>query len=265
MEKDYLHLDLPVFEPGYEDGVRYSWSNDIEKKRLRNLLCRTTNGYCMYCYTRVEVDGKISADIEHGVEKNLNDKLIDCLPNLGLSCKVCNQSTKRKGEFKKKEKIPEELQLVIESFREQECNTPALCRAACDGYMNLRDCYSKYRNIVLQPIVSAQKKSLIQYDVLKRRFVPSVCLDNEFAKLIQAHIDKFGLNDSKCRTMELIRFCKDVVDGVVKPIKGRYNNLIVDLFVDKIFGMEEKKYKAICKVILAQAAYKQDWVSINDC
>ena len=166
---------------------------------------------------------------------------------------------------RKDKKIPEELQLVIESFREQECNTPALCRAACDGYMNLRDCYSKYRNIVLQPIVSAQKKSLIQYDVLKRRFVPSVCLDNEFAKLIQAHIDKFGLNDSKCRTMELIRFCKDVVDGVVKPIKGRYNNLIVDLFVDKIFGMEEKKYKAICKVILAQAAYKQDWVSINDC
>lgn len=262
MMEDYLRLDIPVFKPEYEDNVRYSFSNDAEKKRLKSLLCATTRGYCMYCYAKIKIDGRINADIEHGIEKVLSDKLIDCVPNLGLSCKTCNQSYKRKGELKK-DNLPHDLKVALDRFHKYACDDPSLCRMGCDEYISLRECYSKYRPIILQPGIYSAAKSIIQYDVLKRRFIPSIYIDRTLIGLVQDHIDKFCLNDPRCRTMELVRFCKDVADGFMKPIKGRYNNLIVDLFVDKISGMEEKKYKAICNVILAQAAYKQDCVSIR--
>ncbi len=52
----------------------------------------------MYCYTRVRVDEKLYANLEHAIEKSNSDKLIECVPNIGLSCPVCNQTFKRIGE-----------------------------------------------------------------------------------------------------------------------------------------------------------------------
>lgn len=54
----------------------------------------------MYCYTRIRVDNKLYANLEHAIEKNNSDKLIECVPNIGLSCSVCNQTFKRIGEKK---------------------------------------------------------------------------------------------------------------------------------------------------------------------
>lgn len=52
----------------------------------------------MYCYTRVLVDRKMFGNLEHAIEKNNSDKLIECIPNIGLACPTCNQSFKRRNE-----------------------------------------------------------------------------------------------------------------------------------------------------------------------
>lgn len=259
MNEDYLYLDLPMFKPNYEEHVRYSFSNEQEKDRLRELLCKTTNGYCMYCYTRIFSDGKINADIEHGVEKNLNDKLKDCLPNLGLACRKCNQSYKRRGEMKK-EHIPLEVKEVLECFNNHECKDQALCRDFCDDYNRLRGVYTQYRNIVLQPALTSTNMSIIQYDVKGRQFIPNRLLDEEKREIVEEHIKKFCLNDTKYRTKELIRFCEDVVNGVIKPVKGRYNNLIVDVFVEKINDLDEKEYRQLCGMVVKISRAQRDYL-----
>lgn len=52
----------------------------------------------MYCYTRIRIDGKFYANLEHAIEKNNSKKLVECVPNIGLACSVCNQSLKKRGE-----------------------------------------------------------------------------------------------------------------------------------------------------------------------
>lgn len=38
----------------------------------------------MYCYSRVLVDRKMFGNLEHAIEKKNSDKLIECIPNIGL-------------------------------------------------------------------------------------------------------------------------------------------------------------------------------------
>lgn len=99
----------------------------------------------------------------------------------------------------------------------------------------------------------------ISYDVLKRRFVAASSSSPAVRKLVEAHIKRFCLNDSKCRTRELLRFCRDIMDGITKPVKGRYDNMIVDLFVDKIKNLSEENYKKICGLVVKMAFCQGDW------
>ena len=100
-EIDYFHLDIPIFVPLYKDNVAYSYTGTGGKELLREILCKASDGYCMYCYSRIKIDGKIYAHVEHSVEKYLSKDLENCLSNLGLDCSMCNQSYKRRRELNK--------------------------------------------------------------------------------------------------------------------------------------------------------------------
>lgn len=56
----------------------------------------------MHYYSRIRVAEKIYANLEHAIEKSNSDKLIECIPNIGISCSVCNQTFKRMGESRRK-------------------------------------------------------------------------------------------------------------------------------------------------------------------
>ena len=105
--EDFLLFEMPVFQPHYKKWKKYGYINLKEKNNLKTALEESTGGYCMYCYTRVRVDEKLYANLEHAIEKSNSEKLIECVPNIGLSCPVCNQTFKRIGE--KREKYPKEI------------------------------------------------------------------------------------------------------------------------------------------------------------
>ncbi len=105
--EDFLVLEIPAFKPHYKRWKKYGYKNPVEKSNLKDILEESTGGYCMYCYSRIRVDGKLYANLEHAIEKSNSDKLIECIPDIGLSCSVCNQTFKRIGEQKRK--IPQKI------------------------------------------------------------------------------------------------------------------------------------------------------------
>ena len=121
--EDFLLIEMPAFKPEYKKWIKYGYNNPIEKNNLKDALEESTGGYCMYCYSRIRVDHKLFAHLEHAIEKNNSNKLIECIPNMGLSCAVCNQTFKRIGERKRKipqktiEKYEKRIPIAREKFR----------------------------------------------------------------------------------------------------------------------------------------------------
>ena len=91
-----LTLEIPRFHPKYKKGEKYGYKNTKERDNLKKVLEKSSRGYCMYCYSRMRVDGKLYANLEHAIEKKNSEKLIECIPNIGIACPVCNQVFKRK-------------------------------------------------------------------------------------------------------------------------------------------------------------------------
>lgn len=56
--EDYLLLEIPAFKPEYKAGVPYGYGNVREKENTKAILYQASNGYCMYCYSRILIDGK---------------------------------------------------------------------------------------------------------------------------------------------------------------------------------------------------------------
>lgn len=73
-------LEMPVFQPHYKKWKKYGYTNLVEKNNLKDALEESTGGYCMYCYTRVRVDEKLYANLEHAIEKSNSDKLMEFEP-----------------------------------------------------------------------------------------------------------------------------------------------------------------------------------------
>lgn len=98
---NYLLLDIPPFDIKYNRWKTYGYTCAEEKDNLRDTLNEATGGYCMYCYSRINVDNKWYGNLEHAIEKNNSYKLRECIPNIGAACMRCNQSLKRVGEKKR--------------------------------------------------------------------------------------------------------------------------------------------------------------------
>ena len=96
--EDYLTIEMPKFRPNYRRWKRYGWKRPTERENSKEVLLEAGRGYCMYCYTRIQVAGKYMGDLEHAIERRNSVLLEECIPNIGIACPVCNESFKRIGE-----------------------------------------------------------------------------------------------------------------------------------------------------------------------
>lgn len=258
--EDFLLIEMPVFKPRYKKWKKYGCKNLMEKNNLKDVLEESTGGYCMYCYSRIRVDGKLYADLEHAIEKNNSDKLIECVPNIGLSCSVCNQTFKRIGERKRKINKIDIDQYEKTSKCSVECRKQ--CTVACKALRELQRSYSDLpgAEILLQPMGITSKDSnkilMLQYNVMNMEFEPArntytySCGEICF---IEAHIKRFRLNDSRYRSRQLFDFVRNVIDHNGKIPVYEYNNLIVKLFCKKIADKSPDEILKICKSIFVIA------------
>ena len=62
MTDDFFLIDIPEFSPNYDEKERYGYNGSQLKKQLLQLLCSTSNGYCMYCFNSVKINRNIYAE-----------------------------------------------------------------------------------------------------------------------------------------------------------------------------------------------------------
>jgi hypothetical protein len=249
-------IDIPLFIPQYESDKSYGYKG-TNRERLLELLYKTTKGYCMYCYSRIEVDSKRFGHLEHAIEEIFCEKkLSECVPNIGLACPKCNQSFKNSGLVKgDKNNIVKGVftHKQIENFENIVCSNSNKCTRECSAYKIIKRAYMKKRKIILQPSGVEVKGHTykIQYNLLTLAFEPSNTVDytDDEKEFIREHILRFNLNDSVYRTREILVFCEDIISGDRYLRKGKYNNYIVDLFIDKLENLNEEAKIKLCSTI----------------
>lgn len=254
--ENILLVELPAFHPKYRKWKKYGYKNAKEKEQLRCVLDESTNGYCMYCYSRIRVDGKLFGDLEHAIEKKNSEKLIECIPNIGLTCRTCNQIFKKAGENKRK--LP---QVTIEKYESESACTREKrkqCTVPCKALKKLQKEYSSLPGgeIILQPSGmkggDSGEELALQYDVLKLEFQPACDYHAYSARekvFIDRHIKRFRLNDPKYRTHQLYEFVRNIVDHDGKIPEYEYNNRIVAEFRKKLENKSQEEVLKICKKI----------------
>lgn len=251
-----LILEIPIFRPQYKKREKYGYKNTEEKENLKAVLENSSRSYCMYCYSRIRVDGKLNANLEHAIEKKNSDKLIECIPNIGIACPICNQAYKRKGE--KKRILP---QNVIQEYERKSKCTPKnrkQCRVPCFALRALQKEYNALEEgkIILQPmgiVGNDSKENLtLQYDILDMQFQPAYSFhtySDEEKEIIDTHIKRFRLNDSKYRTRQLYDFLKIIIDSGGKIPRYEYNNLVIELFSEQLEKKTAEEILKICEKI----------------
>lgn len=254
--EDFLLLDIPIFQPKYKRWKTYGYTNRTEKENLKAVLEESTNGYCMYCFSRIRVDKKLYANLEHAIEKGNSDKLVECIPNIGISCMVCNQIFKRMGE--KKRRLSKS---VIERY-ESKCRCSVYnrkqCTVSCSALRELQKNYSGLSGaeIILQPMgirgEDSGKELSLQYHIINLEFQPAknrYTYSNKEIAFIDAHIKRFRLNAPQFRSRQLFDFIKNIVDNNGKIPVYEYNNLVVELFKEKLSNKSQEEVLKICKSI----------------
>lgn len=250
--EDIFILELPInYEVKFEENENYKYNSKGENN-LKKILSKASRGYCMYCYTRIELDGRNYGHLEHTIEQNIAPSLINCHHNISLVCPTCNLSLKKREQNKRIIKIDENL----------SCNFS--CKdTPCDTYYTITNNYIEnliikddVKKFILMPRGIIQKSQTkekiyykIAYDLQNFRFIPyndkRYLLESK--KYIEEHIEKFCLNDEKYRTKEIEKVIEDILTLEKIPNKTRYNNLVAELFIEKLekiysqFGIEKIK------------------------
>lgn len=253
---DYLCLNIPEFQVKYKKWKKYGYEKQEEKENLKNSLKEASNGYCMYCYSRIVIDNKWNGNLEHAIEKNNSDKLKECIPDIGISCAACNQSFKRIGE--RKRKLPKSIKKKFEENSKCTIEKRKQCTVPCKALRNLQVEYSKCTDaeIILQPMgitgTNSKEPFALQYDVLEMKFLPNLALHNyskDETVFINKHILRFHLNDPKFRTKELLNFVENIINSKGILPHYEYNNLVVQLFAEKIKNKTQSERLSICNKI----------------
>ncbi|OUQ15492.1 hypothetical protein B5E84_14830 [Lachnoclostridium sp. An14] len=253
---DYLTVEMPKYKPHYKRWKQYGWSSPSEKENTREVLLDAGKGYCMYCYTRILVAGKSYGQLEHAIEKNNSDWLVNCVPNIGIACPVCNESFKRRGEKGRKLRTGQ-IRRFHSSARCAAAGTRKQCTVPCKALRNLQADYyeNEDAHFILQPMGamgrSSRQELKIVYDILKTKFRPAdnPLYDQMDKEFINAHIKRFCLNDPKYRTGKLMEFVRLVVDSRGELPDYECNNLVVELFAEKMKGLSQEKRLKVCEAI----------------
>lgn len=139
--EDFLYLDIPLSQVRYKRWKRYGYLNTKEKENTKEVLLDSNGGYCMYCYSRIKVDNKVYGNLEHAIEKSNSKKLVECIPNIGIACPVCNQSFKRIGE--RKRKITNQMRKDFEDTSRCVAEQRKQCTIPCKSLRQLQKEYSE--------------------------------------------------------------------------------------------------------------------------
>lgn len=101
---DILKVQMPNYYITFKEKNNYKFSSEcVGKKNLKKILLENSKGYCMYCYSRVQIDEKNYGHLEHTIEQDTIAELSDCHYNISIACPTCNLSYKKLN--KKKEKF----------------------------------------------------------------------------------------------------------------------------------------------------------------
>lgn len=251
-----LILEMPIFHPKYKRWEKYGYTKAKEKENLKVVLENSSNSYCMYCYSRVRVDGKLYANLEHAIEKKNSLKLVECIPNIGLTCSMCNQVFKRKDEQKRI--LSKEIVQLFETESKCTLEKRKQCTVPCKALRKMQKQYNALPDgkMILQPMgVSGnitKEELALQYDIMNMEFQPANnthTYSEEEKIFIDTHIKRFKLNDPKYRTRQLYDFIKNVIDNNGKIPQYEYNNLIVELFSKQLEGKAATEILKICNSI----------------
>lgn len=265
--EDFFILELPNYEVKFEENQNYKYKNDKGKENLKKVLLSASRGYCMYCYTRVEVDRKNYGQLEYSVEQETAPILSNCHHNISIACPTCNLSLKKKEQGKRKIEIEEEL-ICNFSCGNIPCETYYTVTNRYIGNLTEKDDTKKF---ILKPRGVIQGDSpeeriyyKVAYDLLNCEFIPygDERYLPESKKYIEEHIEKFCLNDEEYRTKEIEKVVEDIINLKQLPNKTRYNNLVAELFIEKLekisskFGME--RVLNICTTIETMRVLKNN-------
>lgn len=130
------------------------------------------------------------------------------------------------------------------------------CKEPCEKYKKLRMSYIRKGRIMIQPFGTRMcdqgNKLRIQYDLLSHKYIPSKNhgeYSEEELEIIEGHIKQFGLNTPERKNYEIGRYCKNVIssESLMKGVE--YNNLIVNLFREKLADLDMTKVVKICMVV----------------
>lgn len=255
MKNDFFLLDIPDFSPSYEEKIEYGYKNKAGKNLLE-LLRNISKNHCMYCYALLKSDRVDTGNLEHSIEKKLDEEhLEECVQNIALTCSHCNQSLKRTGEEERCKKILPQIEL----FREKVNCSGKMCKQECGPYKELKQEYGKVSRIILQPHgvhgINSQLKYCLQYDVKNAEFIPSTRYqyDENDIDYTEHHINQFRLNDIGFKTNALVEFLEDVInaDGKYRE-KKKYSNYIVDLFMEKLKDFSQTDILKLCENLYTQ-------------
>ncbi|MGL4948986.1 MAG: hypothetical protein ACRC5M_01270 [Anaeroplasmataceae bacterium] len=223
-------LLLPDFSKiKFIKGIKYGYTKTNGKENLIKLLLDTSQEYCMYCYKKLKIDGRLSdAELEHTIEKEFNKKLTECHYNIAIACGGCNKSSKKKEQSKRK--IP------IKYLR---CNKEKCEKEKCKKYEEVIENYIKnmeeknLEKIILQPY--GIKNYRIVYDLNYLEFTAEDNDKYEYDDIcyIESHISKFKLNDPDKKTKVIVEILEEIIHYEKLPLQTKkYENLVGNLFIE---------------------------------
>lgn len=253
---DMLLIEMPIYRPQYKRRIKYGYKNSKEKENLYNVLEMCSEGYCMYCYTRIRVDGKRNGNLEHAIEKKNSDKLIECIPNIGLACTTCNQTFKKRGDQKRR--LSENIIREFEEKSKCTLEKRKRCTVPCGALKKMQKHYnaSAEGKIILQPMGVKGNETgeplALQYDVLNMEFRPASnfhTYSEEEKIFIEMHIKHFRLNDPVYKTRQLYDFIRNVIDNNGQMPQYEYNNWVVHQFRKNMETKSSSEILKVCKSI----------------
>ena len=259
-----MKVELPTQYNVEYPRKNLKYYSGYSKPQIAEKLIKASQGYCMYCGKKVEIEGDKYYHLEHSVdkdgnghqEKDFSGALKHCKFNLAIACPECNDVCKKKVD-----KVDFGKYTIL-----YKC--PSTCDEMCENYIQIRNDYMKRNSIILQPQgKNTPAPHLISYNLLKHIYEPNCSGKHEDVLFfVQNHIDRFELNGRRYSPC-IIKICAKIVmeyengikcfDGIMEVLdeeKNDYDNILGIKFVEFLKNYfvlrKEKQLIDFCKLLV---------------